>query len=125
MCMVMFLAMQCHGTRWKGSKTSVNKRECALPGEVCTSVSDCCGFNDSETGHCVLCTGMLPVLFNVGQRTCSCSKYSVGVDPVTHRIATDVCDGRDRTGNRICRTRIARPDESYYRGDEYYNTRRQ
>ncbi|CAF1035510.1 unnamed protein product [Adineta steineri] len=112
--------MHCNARIEKESHRSFSKRACARPGDVCTSTSDCCGHDDPESGHCVLCTGILPVLFNVRRSTCSCSTYSTAVDPYTHRIVTDVCNGRDRTGNRVCRTRVAPPGDVYYRGDDYY-----
>ena len=124
MSVLVFLAVHCNGIIGKGSKQSINKRECAGLGKVCTSTSDCCGHDDPESGHCILCTGLLNHLFDIGHRTCGCSSYSVGVDPVTHKIVTDVCDGRDRSGSRVCRTRLATPDENYYRGDDYYNSHR-
>ncbi|CAF1518793.1 unnamed protein product [Rotaria magnacalcarata] len=123
MIVVVFLAVHCNARIGKESQKSVNKRACGRPGAVCTSTTDCCGHDDPESGHCVLCTGILAGLFGIGRRTCSCSSYSVGVDPVTHKIVTDVCDGRDRSGSRVCRTRVAPPGDSYYRGDDYYNSR--
>ena len=121
MTILIFLTVHCNALIGTESHRSFNKRGCVRPGDVCTSTSDCCGHDDPESGHCVLCTGILAGLFGVGRRTCGCSKRSVGVDPVTHRIVTDVCDGRDRSGSRICRTRVAPPDDLYYRGDDYYN----
>lgn len=117
MTILVFLTVHCHARIGKESDQSFSKRGCTRLGGVCTSTTDCCGHDDPESGHCVLCTGILPVLFGVGRRTCGCSTRSVGVDPVTHRIVTDVCDGRDRSGSRICRTRVVPPDDPYYRGD--------
>ncbi|CAF4001448.1 unnamed protein product, partial [Rotaria sp. Silwood1] len=81
--------------------------------------TDCCGHDDPESGHCVLCTGILPGLFGVGSRTCGCSKFSVAGSRDTGTL-TDICDGKDRTGSRVCRTRVAPPGHMYYRGDDYY-----
>ena len=125
MSILVFLAIHCNGFLGKGSKKPSNERGCAVLGEVCSSSWDCCGHDDPETGHCVICTSILYHLFDIGHKTCGCSQYSVAVDPSTHEIVTDVCDGRARSGDSICRTRLAAPGENYYRGDEYYRSRKQ
>jgi hypothetical protein len=124
MSMLVFSAVYCDARIDREVYQSLNKRGCARPGDVCDSTSDCCGHDDPGSGHCVLCTGILPVLFGMGRRTCSCSTRSVGVDPDTNRIVTDVCDGRDRSGSRICRTRVAPSSDLYYRGDDYSSGRK-
>ncbi|CAF3847908.1 unnamed protein product [Rotaria sp. Silwood1] len=122
MCMLVFLVLHCNALIGKQPDRSANKRGCGRHGDICTTTSDCCGHDDPVSGHCVLCTGIMAGLTGKGRRKCSCSSYSVAVDPVTHRIATDICDGRDRSGTRVCRTRVAPPGHSYYRGDEYYKS---
>ncbi|CAF4797608.1 unnamed protein product [Rotaria sp. Silwood2] len=100
------------------------KRGCVPIGGACNVASDCCGYYDGDTGHCVLCTGIIDYFFNTGGRTCGCSHYSVGVDPNDGRVVTDICNGRDRssdgTSSPVCRTRVAPPGDNYYRSDDYY-----
>jgi hypothetical protein len=120
---VIFLAVNCNARTVEEFRRSFNKRSCARPGDVCNSASDCCGYDDPDSGHCVRCTGILNGLFGIGRRTCGCSAHSVAVDPVTHVIVTDVCNGRDRSGARVCLIRVAPPGDLYYRGDDYYYNR--
>ncbi|CAF3643698.1 unnamed protein product [Rotaria sp. Silwood1] len=115
----VFLAEDCHAIKGKKIQQAGNKRGCLSLGAVCNSHTDCCGHDDPESGHCVLCTGILPGLFGVGSRTCGCSKFSVAGSRDTGTL-TDICDGKDRTGSRVCRTRVAPPGHMYYRGDDYY-----
>ncbi|CAF4600747.1 unnamed protein product, partial [Rotaria magnacalcarata] len=63
---------------------------------------------------------ILAGLFGIGRRTCGCSSPSVAVDLDTHKIVTDGCD---RSGSCVCRTRVTPHGDSYYRGDDYYNSR--
>ncbi|CAF4130536.1 unnamed protein product [Rotaria sordida] len=116
---LLFLAEHCHAIKEKKSQQAGNKRGCLSLGAVCNSHTDCCGHDDPESGHCILCTGILPGLFGVGSRTCGCSKFSVAGSRDTGTL-TDICDGKDRSGSRVCRTRVAPPGHMYYRGDNYY-----
>ncbi|CAF2822125.1 unnamed protein product [Rotaria sp. Silwood2] len=118
-CILVFLAEHCHAIKGKKSQQAVKKGGCLSLGAVCNSHTDCCGHDDPESGHCILCTGILPGLFGVGSRTCGCSKYSVAGTRDTGTL-TNVCDGKDRSGSRVCRTRVAPPGHIYYRGDDYY-----
>ncbi|CAF3975897.1 unnamed protein product [Rotaria sordida] len=115
----VFLAEHCHAIKGKKSQQAGNKRGCLSLGAVCNSHTDCCGHDDPESGHCILCTGILPGLFGVGSRTCGCSKFSVAGSRDTGTL-TDICDGKDRSGSRVCRTRVAPPGHMYYRGDDFY-----
>ncbi|CAF3170599.1 unnamed protein product [Rotaria sp. Silwood2] len=73
MCILIFLAVHCNALIGKQPNRSANKRGCGRPGDVCTATSDCCGHDDPESGHCVLCTGIRAGLTGKGRRKCSCS----------------------------------------------------
>lgn len=121
-CILVFVADHCHAAKGKNSQRTMNKPGCLSPGAVCDSHTDCCGHDDPESGHCIRCTGILQGLFGVGSRTCGCSKFSVAGTLETDTL-TDICDGEDRSGSRVCRTRVAPPGHMYYRGDDYYYSR--
>ncbi|CAF3100375.1 unnamed protein product [Rotaria sp. Silwood2] len=120
MCILVFLAVHCNALIGKKSDRSVNKRGCARLGEVCTTSFDCCGHDDPESGHCVVCYSFWASLTGKGQEKCGCSYGSVTVDPDTHRVISNVCNGPDRSGNSICRTRVAPPGDRYYRGSKLF-----
>ncbi|CAF5226945.1 unnamed protein product, partial [Rotaria magnacalcarata] len=44
-----------------------------------------------------------------GHEKCGCSYGSVTVDPDTHRVNSNACNGPDRFGNSVCCTRVAPP----------------
>lgn len=118
-CILAVLVEHCHAAKGKKSEKTVTKRGCLSLGAVCDSHTDCCGHDDPESGHCIRCTGILQGLFGVGSRTCGCSKFSVAGTQESGTL-TDICDGKDRSGSRVCRTRVAPPGHMYYRGDDYY-----
>ncbi len=96
---------------------SVDKRGCTPFGDLCESSSECCGYNDPTSRHCVLCRRS-GVFFHYGRERCGCDVTgTVGRDPATNTIITDECDGRDASGTR-CKTRVARSGHRYYRGKQ-------
>jgi hypothetical protein len=96
---------------------SVDKRGCTPFGGVCDSSSECCGYNDPNSGHCVICAPR-GYLFTYGRARCGCDRTgSVAVDSVTNAILSDVCNGQDASGTR-CATRVAPPGHRHYRGKQ-------
>ncbi|CAF4925132.1 unnamed protein product, partial [Rotaria magnacalcarata] len=51
---------------------------------------------------------------------CGCRYGAVTVDSDTHRVTSNVCNGPDRSGNSVCRTRVALPHDRYYRGKKVF-----
>ncbi|CAF3734706.1 unnamed protein product [Rotaria sp. Silwood1] len=117
------MAVYCDARAAEDFFRSEQKRGCVPFDGRCNTDSDCCGYDDPDSGHCLLCTGVLDYFFDTGRRTCGCSHSAAAVDD-NGRPLTDVCDGRDRssdgTSSPVCRTRVARPGDSFYRGDDYY-----
>jgi len=120
MFILLFLAVHCNAFIGKKSDRSMNKPGCARLGEIYNTFSDCCGHDDSESGHCIVCYSFFAGLTGKGHNKCHCTYDSVTTDPDTHRVTSNVCNGPDRSGNSVCRTPVAPPSHKYYRGKKVF-----
>ena len=112
---VGLLMMCCNAKEPEEFSTSLNKRSCVHLGDICNIKSDCCGHDNLNNRHCVLCTR------NLFGRHCRCGCDVTGSVAVNeqHVIITDRCDGLDKSRN-TCRTRVAPPGDQYYRGNKLF-----
>ncbi|CAF0760907.1 unnamed protein product [Adineta steineri] len=93
----------------------VVKRACVPFDGLCESSSECCGYNDPNSGHCVVCQAY-GIFITYGRKRCGCDVTgSVTGDPAAGTILSDRCDGRDASKTR-CKTKVAPPGHRYYRG---------
>lgn len=115
-----FIAMQCSaGKPNKGTQLS-GKRDCIPLGGRCETADDCCGIDDPDSGHCVRCWRHGGYLIQWGHQRCTCENTgSATIDPDTHVITSNKCDGHDATRSR-CVTRVAPPGDRYYRGKKLF-----
>ena len=104
--------INCYESDQQEFNVDLIKRSCVALGDICKTGTDCCGWNASDWGHCVMCSRGL-----IGfHRRCGCDVTgSVTVDS-QNRVTSDRCDGRERKSDR-CRTRVAPPGHRYYRGN--------
>lgn len=111
-----------HGNALIGKKNgkTPGKSGCHGLGEICKSTSDCCGHDDPESGHCVICYSFWSALTGSGHDRCKCTYDGATVDPETHRVTSNVCNGPDNSGNSVCSTRVAPPGDRYYRGNKLF-----
>lgn len=95
MCIFLFLVVHCNAFIGRKANQSMNKTGCVPLGERCNTFSDCCGHDDPESGHCVVCYSFIAGLTGRGHDKCRCTYGSVTVDPDTHRVTSNVCNDPD------------------------------
>lgn len=120
MCILLLLTIHCNAFVGRKSDRSMNKSGCVRLGERCNTYSDCCGHDDPESGHCIACYSFLATLAGIGHDKCGCTYGGATVDSDTHRVISNVCNGPDRSGKSVCRTRVAPPGDEYYRGRKLF-----
>lgn len=117
---LMLLAMSCSAGKSKTNGEASTKRDCVPLGGLCENANDCCGADDPDSGHCVGCWRHGGYFIQFGHHRCGCDTTgSVTVDPDTHVVTSDKCNGHDAARTR-CVTRVVPPGDRYYRGKKLF-----
>jgi hypothetical protein len=112
--------MHCKAGKSIKKKESTAKGVCVPLGGLCEQATDCCGRDDPDSGHCIGCWQHGGYFITWGRHRCGCDgTASVTIDPNTHLVTSDICNGRDANRDR-CATRVARSGDSNARGKKLF-----
>ncbi|CAF1121860.1 unnamed protein product [Adineta steineri] len=111
--------MYCNAGESKDSDKSVVKRACVPIGGLCGSPKDCCGYDDPNSGYCILCQSR-GIFIPYGRNRCMCdATETIPYDRVTKIITGDRCNGHDASKTR-CKVKVYPPGHRFARGKKRF-----